>query len=62
MTLPEFGRWWLWLLATLVLAAYVVPYGFLRDIESFVGAFAFWLAFGITAVGLLIGVVSRWRV
>jgi hypothetical protein len=53
---------WLGLLALLVVLAYVVPYAALSSIERITATFAFWTGFGLLAVGLIILVVSRWKV
>jgi hypothetical protein len=50
------------LLATLVLAAYAVPYTLLRGVESFAAAFLFWTLFGAAAVGVILHILRGWRV
>jgi hypothetical protein len=53
---------WLWVLAALLLAGYVVPYTLLAGVERWSGAFLFWLFFGVVAWAVLSLAVLRWRV
>ena len=48
--------------AVLVIAAFVVPYTLLRDIESFLGPFVFWTLFGMAAIAAIVHVLRGWRV
>lgn len=56
------GGAWLVVLALLIVAAFLVPYTWLRDTPSFVGAFAFWTAFGVAAVAVIVVILRRWQV
>ncbi|AGM41347.1 hypothetical protein SPISAL_06265 [Spiribacter salinus M19-40] len=49
------------LLGLVILLAYIVPYGFLQNIESWYGAFLFWTLFGVVAIGLIFRLVWSWR-
>jgi hypothetical protein len=49
------------LLAVLIILAYAVPYGLLRDIPSWQAAFLFWTAFGVAAVAVILRLISGWR-
>jgi len=49
------------LLGLAILLAYIVPYGFLQNIESWYGAFLFWTVFGMVAIGLIFRLVWCWR-
>lgn len=55
------GRGPLGLLAVLIILAYAVPYGLLRDIPSWQAAFLFWTAFGVAAVAVILRLISGWR-
>jgi hypothetical protein len=55
------GRGLLGLLAVLIVLAYAVPYGLLRDIPSWQAAFLFWTLFGVAAVAVIIRLISGWR-
>lgn len=48
-------------LALLIVLAYIVPYGFLRGVESWAGAFLFWTLFGVAAIALIFRLVWGWR-
>jgi len=49
------------LLGLVILLAYIVPYGFLQAVESWYGAFLFWMLFGVVAIGLIFHLVGSWR-
>ena len=49
-------------LAVLIAAAVVVPYSVIGGYASFLGSFTFWLAFGATAVGVILWLLRGWRV
>lgn len=56
------GHFALLVLAALIAAAVIVPYTLLRGIESFAGAFLFWTLFGVATIGVILVILSRWRV
>ncbi|PWG64583.1 hypothetical protein [Sediminicurvatus halobius] len=51
----------LWLLAALIVAAFVVPYTVLRGMPVWHGAFLFWSLFGLAAIAVILGILARWR-
>lgn len=55
------GAGGLWLLAALVLAAFVVPYTLLRDVPLWQGPFLFWSGFGVAAIAVILRLLSGWR-
>lgn len=48
------------LIGLLVLAAVVVPYTLLRDVERLSGAFLFWTLFALVVIGLIIPATAGW--
>lgn len=55
------GAGGLWLLAALILAAFVVPYTLLRDLPVWHGAFLFWTLFGVAAIAVILRILAGWR-
>jgi len=55
------GAGGLWLLAALILAAFVVPYTLLRGVQHWEGAFLFWTLFGAAAIAVILRLISGWR-
>lgn len=45
----------------IILAAFVVPYTLLRDVESFSGPFLFWCLFALAAIAGMWFITSRWK-
>lgn len=55
------NRWWLVVIAILILAAFIVPYTLLRNVDAWYGSFLFWSL--ITAAAIVVNVIvsARWR-
>ena len=49
------------LLAVVIVLAYLVPYGPLRGLALWQGAFAFWAGFGVVVIALIGRLVADWR-
>ncbi|AGY92370.1 hypothetical protein SPICUR_07035 [Spiribacter curvatus] len=49
------------LLAVAIVLAYVVPYGPLRGLAMWQGAFLFWVIFGVVVIALIGRLVADWR-
>ena len=54
-------RWWLSLMAVLVVSGIAVPYGLLGGNEPGLRVAVFWLAFGVAVTGMIAFAVMRWR-
>lgn len=54
-------RWWLVLMAILVVSGVVVPYGILGGAEPGLSVAVFWLIFGVAVAGMIALAVMRWR-
>ncbi|RZU98024.1 hypothetical protein [Spiribacter vilamensis] len=49
------------LLAVAIVLAYLVPYGPLRGVALWQGAFLFWMVFGVVVIVLIGRLVADWR-
>ena len=54
------NRRWAALVATLVAAAYVVPYTWLADVKAWYGSFLFWSLFALTVILIIVLATRRW--
>ncbi len=54
-------RWWLILMAVLVISGVAVPYGVLGGAEPGLAIAVFWLGFGVVLAGMIAFAVLRWR-
>lgn len=55
-------RTWLAVVAVLVAAGIVIPYGVLGGGEPSIDIFAFWCLFGVGVVAVIIAGLRHWRV
>lgn len=55
------GIFWIGVMLGLVVLAYVVPYLLLSGVDAWYGSFAFWLIFGLAAIGVNVIVTRNWR-
>lgn len=55
------ARRWLAVMAALILAGIIVPYGLLGGAEAGLGIAAFWLVFGLAVAGMIYAGVARWK-
>jgi len=51
---------WIWL-AFLLVVDLVIPWFALRGIESFSGAFLFWIAWIVVAIASMFAIFLRWK-
>ncbi len=52
---------WLIVVAVLILAAFVVPYTVLRDVDAWYGSFLFWIVVTALVIGVNAVVSAAWR-
>lgn len=55
------NRWWLVVIAILILAAFIVPYTLLRNVDAWYGSFLFWSLIAAAVIGVNVIVSARWR-
>lgn len=54
-------RWWLVLVAILVLLAYLLPYTALRDVDAWYGSLLFWTLVTAAVIAINAVVAAKWR-
>ncbi len=52
---------WLIVVAVLILAAFVVPYTVLSDVDAWYGSFLFWIVVTALVIGVNAVVSAAWR-
>lgn len=55
------GLIWAGAVATLVVAAFAVPYTLLSGVDTWYGSFLFWVVFALVSIGVNAAIVGRWR-
>lgn len=53
--------WWLVLIVVLILAAFIVPYTLLKNIDAWYGSFLFWTLLTAVVIGANVVVSAGWR-